>query len=90
MSSDAITFFDIPTRSPQVCWSMNTWRSLSMWLIYNVLVLTFFTARLLLNYKKLKYETEWVSLPFKGTECCSDRCSLNTPTSRNDSTNSKK
>ncbi|KAH7233709.1 hypothetical protein BKA59DRAFT_488502 [Fusarium tricinctum] len=46
MSSDAITFFDIPTRSPQVCWSMNTWRT-----------------RLLLNYKKLKYETEWLEYP---------------------------
>lgn len=61
-----------------------------MWLMYSVLVLTSFTARLLLNYKKLEYKTEWVSLPFKGTECCSDRCSLNTQRSRNDSTNGKK
>ncbi|KAM0346331.1 hypothetical protein ACHAPU_005762 [Fusarium lateritium] len=46
MSSDAITFFDIPSRSPQVCWSMNTWRT-----------------RLVLNYKKLDYQTEWLEYP---------------------------
>ncbi|KAH7153819.1 hypothetical protein DER46DRAFT_611994 [Fusarium sp. MPI-SDFR-AT-0072] len=27
MSENEITFFDIPSRSPQVCWSMNTWRT---------------------------------------------------------------
>ncbi|KAG8352540.1 hypothetical protein FVEN_g9286 [Fusarium venenatum] len=27
MSSDTITLFDIPTKSPQVCWSMNIWRT---------------------------------------------------------------
>ncbi|KAF5572706.1 glutathione-S-transferase [Fusarium pseudoanthophilum] len=27
MSENKITFFDIPSRSPQVCWSMNTWRT---------------------------------------------------------------
>ncbi|CVK96137.1 related to glutathione-S-transferases [Fusarium mangiferae] len=27
MSEYKITFFDIPSKSPQVCWSMNTWRT---------------------------------------------------------------
>ncbi|RGP76908.1 hypothetical protein FLONG3_4991 [Fusarium longipes] len=27
MSSDTITLFDIPTKPPQVCWSMNIWRT---------------------------------------------------------------
>lgn len=27
MSSGTYTLFDIPTKSPQVCWSMNTWRT---------------------------------------------------------------
>ncbi|KAJ0134105.1 Uncharacterized protein HZ326_22835 [Fusarium oxysporum f. sp. albedinis] len=27
MSTNKIIFFDIPSRSPQVCWSMNTWRT---------------------------------------------------------------
>ncbi|KAF5978873.1 glutathione-S-transferase [Fusarium coicis] len=27
MYENKITFFDIPSRSPQVCWSMNTWRT---------------------------------------------------------------
>ncbi|KAM0185531.1 hypothetical protein ACHAPI_012152 [Fusarium lateritium] len=46
MSANTVIFFDIPTRSPQVCWSMNTWRT-----------------RLLLNYKKLEYKTEWLEYP---------------------------
>ncbi|VTT80926.1 unnamed protein product [Fusarium fujikuroi] len=49
MSENKITFFDIPSKSPQVCWSMNTWRR--------------FTARLLLNYKGLDYKTEWLEYP---------------------------
>ncbi|KAH6972929.1 hypothetical protein BKA56DRAFT_555879 [Ilyonectria sp. MPI-CAGE-AT-0026] len=27
MSSGTYTFFDIPTKAPRVCWSMNTWRT---------------------------------------------------------------
>ena len=61
MSSGTYTLFDIPTKAPRVCWSMNTWRSESALSISDERILKQDEARLLLNYKGLDYKTEWVS-----------------------------
>jgi hypothetical protein len=61
MSSSTYTFFDIPTKPPRECWSMNTWRSkfTGSVVVYATNV-TIQLARLVLNYKGLDYKTEWV------------------------------
>ncbi|KIW64464.1 hypothetical protein PV04_09396 [Phialophora macrospora] len=44
--SNIITLYDIPSREPRRCWSLNPWKT-----------------RLLLNFKRLAYTTEWVEYP---------------------------
>lgn len=90
MSSDAITLFDIPTKPPQVCWSMNIWRSKAfpakLWYWSGYLRPA---ARLLLNFKGLDYKTEWVSPRRLWHVGDTKRCSLSTRRSRNDWVNSE-
>lgn len=88
MSSGTYTLFDIPTRTPRVCWSMNTWRSKSDWSNRYIGTQTE-EARLLLNYKGLDYKTEWVSLSHVDWAMNANTGSLNIPISGRDLTSSK-
>ncbi|EXJ71766.1 uncharacterized protein A1O5_05576 [Cladophialophora psammophila CBS 110553] len=44
--SQQIILYDLPTRAPRRCWSLNPWKT-----------------RMLLNYKRLNYQTVWVEYP---------------------------
>ncbi|KAK5080171.1 hypothetical protein LTR70_008920 [Exophiala xenobiotica] len=46
-------FYDCPSKEPRVCWSLNLWKS-------SHLLKRNSKARLVLNYKGIDYETNWV------------------------------
>lgn len=58
-----IALFDIPSKTPGIAWSPNTWK-IRFRLCHCVLVLySLFPSRYALNFKGLPYKTVWVEYP---------------------------
>ena len=64
MAEEHIILFDIPSKEPRRAWSFNVWRGeRSDKTNGNPATIAYLapqTVRLLLNYKKIPYKTEWV------------------------------
>lgn len=91
MTSEPITFFDIPSKDGTP-WSFNPWKSEGIPdLNVMTIKLTSDLARFLLNYKGLDYKTEWVHSPSpnRKTQALTEPPRSNTPTSNPDSSPSE-
>ena len=68
MSDNKIILYDVPCKTGNVCWSPNVWKSKFSMLFYwysKTRTETYCDnlARIVLNYKNIPYETEWVDFP---------------------------
>ena len=67
MSTEIVTLYDLPCNAGNVCWSPNVLKSRPLHppveIHCVVTKLTSSLARLILNYKKIPYQTEWIDLP---------------------------
>ena len=70
MASQQVELFDLPSRDPNTCWSLNPWfappspdPTASLCILPAALLTSGRKTRLILNYKKIPYKTVWVEYP---------------------------